>query len=49
MKRHGRSGERFLTLTFFRKPPKKPLNLAAFKNPKSGTWEIMFRRRQAKR
>ena len=49
MKRHGREGEQFLTLTFDSPPLPKPLNVAAFRRHATGEWQICFRERQGAR
>ena len=46
MKKSGREGEEFLTLTFDDPSFSKSLNVAAFKNPDTGDFDITFRRRQ---
>ena len=43
-----RKGEEYLTLTFDDPSFAKPLNAAAFKDARTGDYEIVFRHRQAK-
>jgi uncharacterized protein (DUF736 family) len=49
MKRHGRDGDQFLTLTFDKPPFPEPLNVAAFRNQPTADWQICFRERQFRR
>ena len=46
MKKAGREGEEFLSLTFDDPSFEKPLNLAAFKSANGEWWDITYRRRQ---
>ena len=46
MKKPGREGEEFLSLALDDPSFPKRLNVAAFKDPVTGEWNIMFRRRQ---
>ena len=46
LKKGPNSGEEFLTITIDDPSLPRALHLAAFQNPETNNWEIMFRRRQ---
>jgi uncharacterized protein (DUF736 family) len=46
IKKGENTGEEFLTMTIDDPSLQRALNVAAFKNPETGLWDIMFRRRQ---